>query len=201
MKKGTEVLPEEGRRDQRVTTPPKTATQVLYEHHDVLREIMDTLSHTPRDDVGRRRALTDELYGELQMHERIEEDIFYPEIGDIHPELDAAWAEHRQMTDQLAALLRAHPGGVRFEEELRVMRDVLEAHAHLDEELQMFPEVERQMDEGQLVELGERLRECLERLRSSRMLRIRHGLERMLLRGPGRLLACGSGRGSARGGR
>lgn len=198
MKKGTQVLTERKKRDQRVTTPPKTATRVLYEHHGVLRGIMERLSHTSRDDVEQRRALTAELYGEVQMHERIEEDIFYPEIGDIHTELDAAWSEHRQMTDQLAALLRADPGGARFEEELRVMHDVLEAHAHLDEELEMFPEVERQMDEERLVELGGRLQKRLARLRSSRMLRARHRLERMLLRGPGRLFARGARRGGRR---
>ncbi|GIH72646.1 hemerythrin domain-containing protein [Sphaerimonospora thailandensis] len=196
MKKGTQVLTDRKKQTTEVITPPKTATQMLYEHHGVLRGIMERLSRTSRDDIEQRRALTDELYSEVQMHERIEEHIFYPAISDFHPKLDAAWSEHRQMTDQLAALLRADPGGARFEEELRLMRDVLEAHAHLDEELEMFPEVERLMDEAWLVEMGERLQDRLDRLRSSRTLRARHRLERMMLRGPGRLIARTMRRGS-----
>lgn len=198
MKKDTPLIGER-KKTIRVAVPPKKATQVLREHHEVLRDIIDRLLRTSRDEVDRRRALCDELHRELLIHERIEEDIFYPEISDVHPTVDVSWSEHRQMTDQLGALLRADPRTGRFEEELRLMHDVLEAHARFDEEQDMFPEVERLMDEARLVEIGDRLQEQQQRMRSSKLMKARHWLERvalrwmrMPLRAPGR--ASGRGR-------
>ncbi|MEN3534453.1 hemerythrin domain-containing protein [Microbispora sp. ZYX-F-249] len=160
----------------------KTATRVLVEHHEVLRALIRHLRETPRSQPGRRRALTGELFDELWMHERIEEGIFYPALRDVTPALAAAWSEHRQLSDQLAALVRADPRTGRFDRELDVLHDVLESHAHLDEERQMFPEIERFADEELLAELGDRLQARLGRLRSSRRVRAVLRLQRALLR-------------------
>ncbi len=62
------------------------------------------------------------------------------------------------------------------------MHDALESHAHLDEERQMFPEIERFADEELLIELGDRLQAHLGRLRSSRRIRAVLRLQRALLR-------------------
>ncbi|WP_405086801.1 hemerythrin domain-containing protein [Microbispora sp. NBC_01389] len=158
------------------------ATRVLVEHHEVLRGLMRRLLETPRAQPGRRRALADELFDELRMHEMIEEDVFYPAMRDVTPGIAAAWSEHRQLSDQLAALVRADPRSGRFDRELGVMHDALESHAHLDEERQMFPEIERFADEDLLVELADRLRDRLARLRSSRRTRMLLRLQRALLR-------------------
>ncbi|KAB8181200.1 hemerythrin domain-containing protein [Microbispora catharanthi] len=160
----------------------KTATRVLVEHHEVLRGLMRRLMETPRPEPGRRRALADELFDELWMHERIEEEVFYPAMRDVTPGIAAAWSEHRQLSDQLAALVRADPRTERFDRELGVMHDALESHAHLDEERQMFPEIERFADEERLIELGDRLQARLGRLRSSRRVRAVLRLQRALLR-------------------
>ncbi|TQS26841.1 hemerythrin domain-containing protein [Microbispora sp. KK1-11] len=160
----------------------KTATRVLVEHHEVLRGLMRRLLETPRSEPGRRRALADELFDELWMHERIEEKIFYPAMRDVTPAISAAWSEHRQLSDQLAALVRADPQTERFDRELGVMHDALESHAHLDEERQMFPEIERFADEERLIELGDLLQARLWRLRSSRRIRAVLRLQRALLR-------------------
>ena len=160
----------------------RTATRVLVEHHEILRELLRLLRQTPCSRPGRRRALAGELYDELWMHERIEEEIFYPAMRDVTPALAAAWSEHRQLSDQLAALVRADPRTERFDRELDVLHDVLESHAHLDEERRMFPEVERFADEDLLVELGDRLSARLGRLRSSRRVRTVLRLQRTLLR-------------------
>ncbi|WP_432866204.1 hemerythrin domain-containing protein [Microbispora rosea] len=161
---------------------PKKATRVLVEHHEVLRDLMRKLTETPRSEPGRRRALADELFDELWMHERIEEEIFYPAVRDITPAIAAAWSEHRQLSDQLAALTCAGPHTERFDRELGVLRDVLRSHAHLDEEQHMFPEIERFADEELLVDLGDRLQARLRRLRSSRRVRMLLRLQRALLR-------------------
>ncbi|WP_432925692.1 hemerythrin domain-containing protein [Microbispora sp. CA-135349] len=178
------------RRQQVLTEAPqaharqerKTATRVLVEHHEVLRAILRRLLETPRSQPGLRRALADELFDELWMHERIEEAIFYPAMRHVTPALSAAWSEHRQLSDQLVALTRAAPRTERFDRELRAMHDALESHAHLDEERQLFPEIERFADEELLVELGDRLQARLERLRSSRLIRAILRLQRALLR-------------------
>ncbi|WP_182906396.1 hemerythrin domain-containing protein [Microbispora sp. H13382] len=180
MRRRSEVLTEV--RQAPALRERKTATRVLVEHHEVLRGLMRRTQETPRSQPGRRRTLADELFDELWMHERIEEKIFYPATRDVTPGIAAAWSEHRQLSDQLAALVRADPRTERFDRELSVMHDALESHAHLDEEQEMFPEVERFMDEERLVDLGDRLQARLDTLRSSRRVRAVLRLQRALLR-------------------
>ncbi|WP_182875350.1 hemerythrin domain-containing protein [Microbispora sp. H10670] len=177
MRRRPEVLTEVREAPER-----EKATRVLVEHHEVLRGLMRRLLATPRSQPRRRRALADELFDELRMHEVIEEEIFYPAMRDVTPGIAAAWSEHRQLSDQLAALVRADPRAGRFDRELGVMHDALESHAHLDEEREMFPEIERFADEDLLVELGDRLRDRLRQLRSSRRTRLVLRLQRALLR-------------------
>ncbi|MBX6383798.1 MAG: hemerythrin domain-containing protein [Microbispora sp.] len=176
------VKPQAPTRVRRAPAEHKTATRVLTEHHEVIRGLLGKLKETPPSEPHRRRALTDELFDELRMHELIEEEIFYPAMRDVTTGIAAAWSEHRHLSDQLAALVRADPRSERFDRELGVLHDVLESHARLDEEQEMFPEVERFAGEERLVEVGDRLRARLESLRSSRRARAILRLQRTLLR-------------------
>lgn len=159
------------------------ATQVLAEHHDILRDLLDHLSRTALRDVALRRVLTRELHRELQIHEQIEDEIFYPAVRNLTPHVASARSEHRMLADQLATVLRTDPRSDRLDKQVRVLRHVLESHASLEEERQMFPEVERFLAEEELELLGERLERRLAGLRSSTLLRVRLCLKRALLRG------------------
>ena len=57
-----------------------------------------------------RRPLLNTLSAELQIHEQIEDELYYPAVRDLTPLVWLAHAEHRQLEDQLAVVLRTPAG-------------------------------------------------------------------------------------------
>jgi hypothetical protein len=81
------------------------AYDVLFEHHEALRGHCKKISEIPAESDERREAL-DELLVELDIHMRIEDDLFYPAVSAASSLVAIAHAEHRQVWDQLAVVLR-----------------------------------------------------------------------------------------------
>lgn len=117
------------------------ATEVLTAHHNVLRELISRLEATEPGTPVPRRRLVYRLMAELEIHEQIEDEIFYPAMRGVSTLVPIGHAEHRQLGDQLAVLLRTDPGGEQFGEELRILAAHIEHHGGLAEETRMFPEV------------------------------------------------------------
>jgi len=157
------------------------ATEVLTAHHDELRSLMRELAQTPAGSTDGRRRLVNRLMAELSMHEQIEDEIFYPATTVLSALIPIAHAEHRQLEDQLAVVLRTGPRGDRFDEELAALIAAVEHHAG-KEESEMFPEVVAKLGETELGELGEQLAARLQQLRGSRLTQLRLRAKRELIR-------------------
>ncbi len=113
------------------------AYDVLFEHHDVLRGLCKKISAIPAAAEERQRAL-DELLVELDIHMRIEDDLFYPAVSAATALVAIAHAEHRQVWDQLAVLLRTSPSAPSYDDEWNSFVTVLDAHA-AEEERDLCP--------------------------------------------------------------
>lgn len=140
------------------------AYDVLFDHHKVLRGLCKTVSSLPAESDERRDAL-DELLMELDIHMRIEDDLFYPAVSAASELIAIAHAEHRQVWDQLAVLLRTAPAAPQYEQEWRSFVTVLDAHAS-EEERDLCPpplDVSKKM----LDTLGEQMLERIAQLRGS----------------------------------
>ncbi|BCO59130.1 hypothetical protein MINTM005_43740 [Mycobacterium intracellulare] len=94
------------------------AYDVLFEHHRVLRGLCERITAIPPEADERQVAL-DELLIELDVHMRIEDDLFYPAVSAASTLVAIAHAEHRQVWDQLAVLLRTSPTAPDYEDEWR----------------------------------------------------------------------------------
>lgn len=108
------------------------AYDVLFEHHKVLRGLCEKISAIPPETDEREQAL-DELLMELDIHMRIEDDLFYPAVSEASKLVAIAHAEHRQDWDQLAVLLRTSPAAPEYEDEWQSFVLVLDAHASEEE--------------------------------------------------------------------
>lgn len=158
------------------------ATDVLVAHHDELRALLRQLADVPPESRQERRRVLDVVMSELSMHEQIEDDIFYPAMREISALVSIAHAEHRQLSDQLAVVLRRDGGGgEHFAEELRSLAAAVEHHAG-KEESDMFPEVVRKVPADELEAIGDRLTARLETLRGSTLTQLRLRLKRELVR-------------------
>lgn len=81
------------------------AYDVLKEHHVVLKALGRKVSEAPIDSEE-RHALFDEMLIELDIHFRIEDDLYYPALAAASKLIAIAHAEHRQVIDQLSVVLR-----------------------------------------------------------------------------------------------
>lgn len=158
----------------------RKADEVLVEHHDLLRRLFARIEATPREDPS-RRDLMRVLASELEIHEHVEDHLFYPAVRPVSEDVEVAHAEHRQLSDLLAMTLKLNTASEAFEAHLRALRAAVEHHAG-SEERSMFPEAQR-LGEARLRRIGHALEEMLEAQRTSRARRAFRELKIRLLEG------------------
>jgi hemerythrin superfamily protein len=164
------VRPEEVARERRRPVPPpppgaRDARVVLREHHDLMRALFRQVEAMDRDDPERRDVMRT-LAGELEIHERVEDEIFYPAVRPVSEDVPAAHAEHQQLSDMLAVTLRLGTHSPEFEEKVRALHQGVDHHASA-EEASMFAEAER-LGEDRLRHMGAEIEAMLDELRASR---------------------------------
>ena len=148
------------------------AYDVLKEHHIVLKGLGKQVSEAPLGS-DERRALLDDMLIELDIHFRIEDDLYYPALNAASRLIAIAHAEHRQVIDQLSVLLKTPPNAPNHEAEWNSFKTVLEAHAD-EEERDMIPAPpEVQITPAELEALGEAMSTRIEQYRGSAMYRLR----------------------------
>ncbi|HSS25475.1 MAG TPA: hemerythrin domain-containing protein [Mycobacterium sp.] len=140
------------------------AYDVLFEHHRFLRGLCKKITAIPSDTEERQDVL-DELLIELDIHMRIEDDLFYPAVSAASELVAIAHAEHRQVWDQLAVLLRTPPMAPQYEDEWHSFVTVLDAHAS-EEERDLCP-APIDLSSDVLDTLGNRMVERIAQLRQS----------------------------------
>ena len=146
------------------------AYQVLFDHHKLLRGLCRKISVAPKSTAERQDYL-DELLVELDIHMRIEDDLFYPAVSTASTLVAIAHAEHRQVFDQLAALLRTPPSAPEYEDEWRSFIMVLDAHATEEERDLCPPPV--QISNDDLDALGNQMLARIKHLRDSTVEKLR----------------------------
>ncbi|MFZ1163060.1 hemerythrin domain-containing protein [Mycobacterium sp.] len=148
------------------------AYSVLQDHHKTLKGLGRKISATPAG-TAERQAYLDEMLVELDIHFRIEDDIYYPALAAASRLIAIAHAEHRQVIDQLAVVLRTSPTAPGYEHEWETFKIVLEAHAD-EEERDMIPvPASVEISDDELDALGAKMASRIEQLRDSTIEKLR----------------------------
>jgi hemerythrin superfamily protein len=121
------------------------------------------------------------LASELEIHEYVEDHIFYPAVHPVSEDVPLAHSEHRQLADLLARTLKLSTSSLEFEEHLRALHAAMDHHAG-SEETSMFREAQR-LGDARLRDMGQALERMLEEQRTSRAQRMFHDLKIRLLEG------------------
>jgi len=108
-----------------------------------------------------RRQAADQICRELAVHTLIEEELFYPAVralndDRLNAQLSEAFNEHATVKQQVATIRN----GIGRDADLQSKMDELQGcvdHHVSEEEGEMFPRVEKLMDEGRRSELGREL--------------------------------------------
>jgi hypothetical protein len=161
----------------------RKADEVLFEHHELIRRLFRRIESMQPDDP-QRRDLMMTLASELEIHEHIKDEIFYPAVRPVSEDVPVAYAEHQQLADLLAATLKLSTYSPQFEEYIRVLHKAVDHHAS-SEESSIFVEAQR-LGGTRLRELGYGLETMLEEQRTSRFQRTFRELKINLLAEAGR---------------
>jgi iron-sulfur cluster repair protein YtfE (RIC family) len=138
------------------------AIELLKEDHKEALNLIEEL------EAAGNRPGTDPNYTEnfnrlketLKLHSKLEEEFLYPimeEIEETFRFVNEAYWEHKKVDELLAQLSAKAPQQKEFQELLGELRSSLEYHIEKEEEL--FPEVEENMGQSELNDIGERIRE------------------------------------------
>lgn len=158
----------------------RKADEVLFEHHQLLRRLFEKVAAMDPQDPERRDMMR-LLASELEIHEHVEDEIFYPAVRPVSEDVPVAHAEHQQLADMLAVTLRLGPSTPAFEEQLRALHQAVDHHAS-SEETSMFKEAQR-LGDARLRQLGSQIEAMLDHERESRARSAFRALKIRLLEG------------------
>jgi hemerythrin-like domain-containing protein len=146
------------------------AVTLLTTDHTEMKKLMNELDETTDRGIKIRHELFGKLRDKLEIHETIEEEIFYPALKE-HPkakDIVLEGIEEHHVVDGIVAELE----DLSVEDEtwgakLTVMKENVEHHMD-EEESDMFPKAKKVFDEDELKTLGERMQARKDELQASR---------------------------------
>ena len=135
------------------------ALQLLKSDHDKVKKLLAEGETTTERGEKTRTELFATIKGELMVHERIEEEIFYPALRD-HPKAKdivlEAYEEHDVVDKIMAELESTDVTDETWGAKFKVMKENLEHHIE-EEEGEMFKQARSVFDTDELAELGSRM--------------------------------------------
>jgi hemerythrin-like domain-containing protein len=144
------------------STPPRDAIALLTEDHQRVRELLGEMEETTERAVRKREELLATIEQELEIHTKIEGDIFYPAFRDAAKKKDdkdlyyEALEEHHVVDMVMPEFKETKADSEEFGAKAKVLKDLVEHHAG-EEEKEMFPRAKKLMDREQLLDLGQQL--------------------------------------------
>lgn len=136
------------------------AVDLLKQDHQEVKKLLREYEDAGGDDEKRRIAR--QVIADLMVHERIEEDLFYPAYRKAADqqgkELVAESKEEHHVVDLIIdELQEVDVGAEDFDAKFKVLKENVEHHIQEEEE-KMFPQARRLLGE-RLAELGDEMRE------------------------------------------
>jgi hypothetical protein len=140
------------------------AIQLLKDDHDRVRKMLAEGADTTERAEKTRNDLFTRLKHELEIHERIEEEVLYPALKE-HPKTRElaleAYEEHHVVDLVLGELERTPVDDPQWHAKFMVAKENLEHHIS-EEEGEMFKQVRQVFEREELDQLGQRMAEMKE---------------------------------------
>jgi hemerythrin superfamily protein len=135
------------------------AFTLLKADHKKVAGIFEKLEPTTERGVKRREDLFAQLKNELDVHARVEEEIFYPalkEADKTHDIVLEAYEEHSVVKTLLAELDELAKDDETWGPKLKVLQENVEHHVE-EEEGEMFPKAKQVLSGEEIEALGDQL--------------------------------------------
>ncbi len=138
------------------------ALALLRQDHELVKGLMGRIEK--EKDRTARSTMFEQLVDELSVHERIEEEIFYPalkEKREAREDVLEGFEEHHLVDEIIEELDDVKPDDERWPAKFTVMKENVEHHIE-DEEQKLFPKAEELLGREKLGELGAKMADLKE---------------------------------------
>ena len=137
------------------------AIELLKKDHQKVAGLFKQYESAGEDASSKKEELFRRIKRELDIHARIEEEIFYPAAKQVPVEearelVAEAAEEHKQVKTLLAELGGMDAEDERFDAKMKVLKEDVEHHVE-EEENEMFPKVRKGLGGDRLEDLGRQL--------------------------------------------
>jgi hemerythrin superfamily protein len=136
------------------------ALTLLEQDHQKVKKLMGEIEKTTERGVKTREELFTKLVQELTVHEKIEEQIFYPAVKDaaktkkLEEIVTESFEEHHFVNMVVAEIKETPFEAEEWAAKFSVMMENIEHHAFEEEEGEMFPKVRKLFSKAELEDLG-----------------------------------------------
>jgi hypothetical protein len=146
------------------------AVEILKRDHREVLELFRKFGETGDGAIKTRQRLADQVFRELELHTRAEEEIFYPAVRQAADEeglelLDEAEEEHHVVDLIIAELKQMDPSHEHYAAKMTVLCENVQHHIQEEEE-EMLPDAERRLGD-RMEQLGSRILELKKQARAA----------------------------------
>lgn len=143
----------------------------LHEDHDNVSLIFKKIdSMKSKETAQTHEQLFKELYTELELHAKVEEDVVYPvfkKYEETRKIVEESVREHKEIDTLLSEIKGMRPDDEKWMGKLGELQRKVEHHVN-EEEQQLFPQGRKVISEERLQQLGEAFEKKKEELRGER---------------------------------
>ena len=136
------------------------ALELLTADHNRVRGLFTRFKAAEGENDAQAARLAAKIFEELEIHTKIEEEIFYPAIttlsDEIHELVTEGVEEHHVVDTLMAEVKVLSPSEEQWAAKVKVLIENVEHHAEEEEE-EMFPKIRSAMNDDARSELGQRL--------------------------------------------
>ncbi|MCK9517718.1 MAG: hemerythrin domain-containing protein [Dehalococcoidia bacterium] len=142
------------------------AIKLLKDDHN---KVKDLFAEFEKADGRSKKRIAKETILELEVHAKLEEEIFYPKfLETVKDEMITAEAEEEHhvaetVMDELKQMLQSSGTDVHFDAKYMVLAENVKHHIQ-EEEKEMLPKAEKKMGKEMLADLGEQMVQRKEQL-------------------------------------
>jgi hemerythrin superfamily protein len=119
-------------------------TKLLEQDHRTVEGLFSQYQSSPSDEIAQR------ICQELEIHTSVEEQLVYPRLADIDPELERHAEEEHMQAKELISSIRSGSGDV--SDLMAQLESAVQEHVQ-EEETRAFPELRQQLG-NELEQLG-----------------------------------------------
>jgi hemerythrin superfamily protein len=137
------------------------ALSLLKKDHALVKDIFKKIDAST--DEEERKSLFEQFMDEISVHERIEEEIFYPALQKLpkaKEDVLEAFEEHH-VVDMIVTEMDVEPDDEKWDAKFTVMKESVEHHIK-DEEEKLFPKAEKLLGKETLGKLGAQMADLKE---------------------------------------